>query len=73
MNRFDWVKEKNKRKALPYAAAHAQETAQETYEEFKAITSGWNDRRSHALFIERKRQTAVTLFSLAAAKGFIDC
>lgn len=73
MTGFDWVGEKNKRKALPYAAVSAQQDSEETYERFQAVTSGYVNHHSHEWHKAQKRQMAVTLFSLAVRKGFIDC
>ncbi len=73
MTAFNWTaKDVPHRKAVAYAAVSAQEHA-ETYDEFKAKTSGWNSPRSYELWQGRQRDMAANLFSIAVRKGFIDC
>lgn len=73
MTGFDWTaKNVPNRKAVAYAAVSAQEHA-ETYEQFQAVTSGYNSPRSYELWHQRQRDMAANLFSIAVRGGFIDC
>ncbi len=70
---FNWAdKNVSNRKALPYAAVSAQSYS-ETYEEFKANTSGYVNPSSYQWWKRKQREMAVNLFSLAVKQGFIDC
>ena len=71
--KFNWMNERNYRKAVPYAALSAMESADETYEEFETVTSGYVNRRSYALHTQSRRDMAVELFNIAVRNGFIDC
>lgn len=74
MTKFNWTdKSIPSRKAVAYAAVSAQEATNETYAEFQAVTSGWKDQSSYELFIDRKYEQAINLFSIAGRHGFIDC
>ena len=74
MSIFNWTANNvPNRKALPYAAVSAQDATSESYAEFQAVTSGWKDFSSDELFIDRKYEMAINLFSLAGRDGFIDC
>lgn len=61
------------RHTIVYAAVSAQNSTDETYEEFKATTSGHTSRSTYEWLQKDRRERAVELFNIARNRGFVDC